>query len=375
MGREIVFKHRRACGDALMMTCGIRDFKLLFPNISINVDNNFPDLWENNPYIDRSVVKGKPGVEYYPVGYPAIQTCNNGYTHFANSFRLERIAQVDAHESLGMSIGEYVASFSNGGEKDLGEGASAKEPFITWRKKYNDFCKLGYRQWGDVFLSDKEKQYNMIEDVYGVQKYWVIAPGGKSDATTKIWDWRRFQKVVDHFDGLLKFVVIGRSDHKIEKLDNVISLVDKTTIRDLIPLVYHADGCVSGVSFLMHLAASMPPKSKRSRKPCVSIYGGREPTSFTWYCNHQILHTNGAISCCDSGGCWQSRVIPETKEPDKNNRLCMHTVQRDDRTIPLCMDMITDKDVIRAIEKYYQGNIYSYMKPKKTLAKEKLDIS
>jgi ADP-heptose:LPS heptosyltransferase len=373
MGRKIVFKHRRAVGDALMLTSGIRDFKLLFPNIVINVDNNFSDLWENNPYIDRTIKKGQEGVEYYPVGYPAIQTCNNGYTHFANSFLLDMIAQADAHSPLGISVGEYVASFSNGGEKTLGSGPGAKEPFISWRKKYNNFCQTAFRQWGDIHLTEKEKTYNMIEEVYGVQKYWVIAPGGKSDATTKIWDWRRFQKVVDHFDGLLKFVVIGRSDHRIEKLNNVISLVDKTKIRDLIPLVYHADGCVSGVSFLMHLAAAMPSRTKRSRKPCVSIYGGREPTSFTWYCNHQVLHTNGAISCCDSGGCWQSRVIPEAKDPDKNNRLCMHTVKRDERTVPLCMDMITGDDIIRAIEKYYSGNIYSYMKPEKGSAKERID--
>lgn len=361
MGRKILFKHKRAVGDALMLTSGIRDFKLLFPDIQINVDSNFPDLWENNPYIDWSIQKGNTGVEYYEVGYPTIQTCNNGYIHFTHAFLLDMISQADAHESLGISVGEFVSSYCNGGDKELGESDSAKEPFITWRKKYKGFCKDAFRQWGDIHLTEQEQSYNMIKDVYGIDTYWVIAPGGKSDCTTKIWDWRRFQEVIDYYDGMIKFVTIGRSDHILDKLNNVIDLTDKTQrIRDLIPLVYHADGCVSGVSFLMHLAAAMPPKNRNSRKPCVAIYGGREPTSFTAYCNHQILHTNGALTCCDNGGCWQSRVVPIGKAVERNERLCYNTVLRDGRTIPLCMDMITSKDVIRAIERYYQGNIYKY---------------
>lgn len=361
MSRKIVFKHKRAVGDALMLTSGLRDFKLLFPDIQINVDSNFPDLWENNPYIDWSIQKGQTGVEYYEVGYPTIQTCNNGYIHFTHAFLLDMISQADAHKSLGISVGEFVSAYCNGGEKELGEGDKSKEPFIAWRKKYKNFCKDAFRQWGDIHLSEQECSYNMIKEIYGIDTYWVIAPGGKSDCTTKIWDWRRFQEVIDYYDGKIKFVTIGRSDHILDKLYNVIDLTDKTPkIRDLIPLVYNADGCVSGVSFLMHLTAAMPPKNRNSRKPCVAIYGGREPTSFTAYCNHQVLHTNGALTCCDNGGCWQSRVVPIGKAEERNERLCYNTVVSDGRTVPLCMNMITSNDVIRAIEKYYQGNIYKY---------------
>ena len=38
--RTIIFSHRRAVGDALMFTCGVRDFKLLFPDIDIIVNSN-----------------------------------------------------------------------------------------------------------------------------------------------------------------------------------------------------------------------------------------------------------------------------------------------------------------------------------------------
>ena len=363
--RKIIFKHKRAVGDSMLFSCGIRDFKLLFPDISINVDTNFPEVFENNPYIDWSIKRDDPNVEYYEVGYPTVQTCNNGFIHFTFAFLLDMISQVDVHERLPISIGEFCAAFANGGDKNLGEGDTAIEPFITWRQKYMRFCDNAFRQRPDIHLSKNEIEYNMIEDVYGIEKYWVVAPGGKSDATTKIWDWRKFQKVVDYYDGLLKFVIIGRGDHILEdNMKGIINLVNKTKIRDLFPLVYHSDGCISGVSFLMHLAGAIKAKNGRGDKPCVSIYGGREPTSFTWYKGHQILHTNGALNCCDGGGCWQSRVVPMGSDPDKNKRLCHNTITIDGKTTQKCMDMITADDVIRGIERYYDGNIYSYMKPK-----------
>jgi hypothetical protein len=208
----------------------------------------------------------------------------------------------------------------------------------------------------------RKKDANMVKEVYGVEKYWVIAPGGKRDCTAKIWDWRRFQDVIDNFEGRIKFVLIGRSDHIIEKLDGVINLVDKfQDPRGLIPLVYHAEGCVSGPSALLHMAAAVPPRWDMERKPCVAIFGGREPSSWTWYCNHQILHTNGVFSCCDNGGCWKARTIPIPKDPKHNESLCSHPIVDDCRTVQSCMDTITAKDVIRAIERYYEGDMYTYL--------------
>jgi len=392
--RKIVFKHGRAIGDALMFSCGVRDFKLLFPQIKINVENNFDAIWENNPYIDRNIKKGDPGVEFYKVGYPIINNCNNSFMHFTSGFLYNMIAVADAHERLPMSIGEFTAVFSGGevGDYDLGKAdgeiegpnvlAKLKEKYGTRRHKggltflppelqtvfgnQDKFNTVFGRQRADLHLTEKEKSYNMIKDVYGDDiKYWVISPGGKTDCTCKIWDWRKFQDVVDHFDGLIKFVVIGKSDHIVEKLKGVIDLTDKFNgdVRSLIPLVYHAEGCVSGVSFLMHLAAGVPARFKQERKPCVAIYGGREPTAFTAYCNHQVLHTNGAFTCCDNGGCWHSRVIPLTTNPSRNTRFCNLPIEVEGKTVPSCMNAITAEDVIRGVEKYYDGNIYTYMKP------------
>ncbi len=403
--RKIVFKHSRAIGDALMFTAGVRDFRLLFPSIEVNVESNFLALWENNPYLSRDIKKGDPGVEFYKVGYPIINNCNNSYMHFTAGFLYNMIAVVDAHERLPMSIGEFASVFSGGevGDYDLGKAEGdidGPELLASFQKKYgtrrhkgglthlpkhlqnvfgnqDKFCTVFGRQRADIHLTEKEKSYSLIRDLHGEHiKYWVVSPGGKSDCTCKIWDWRKFQDVIDHFDGLIKFVVIGKSDHIVEKFKGVIDLTDKFNgdVRGLVTLVHHAEGCVSGVSFLMHLAAGVPPRFNKERKPCVAIYGGREPTAFTAYCNHQILHTNGAFKCCDNGGCWHSRVRPLQTNPKRNTRFCGQTVEVEGRTIQVCMDSITAQDVIRGIEKYYDGNIYTYMKHVVHKKKKKIKV-
>ena len=383
--RKIVFEHKRALGDSIMFTAGVRDFKLLFPNIKINVSTNQPALWENNPYLDITLKPGQEGVEYYKVGYPAIGNVNNATIHFTNMFLFDMIAIAGLHEDLGLSLPEFCTTFANGsvGDPPLGDLDKhkdiAKEPFISLRKKYRNFCEKFSRQRGDLHLSDKEKTYNLIQDIYGLEKYWVIAPGGKRDCTAKIWDWRRFQEVIDHFEGKIKFVMIGKSDLLVERLKGVIDLTDKfnTDIRGLISLVYHAEGSVSGPSALLHMTAAMPPRYENERKPCVAIFGGREPTTWSWYCNYQILHTNGAFYCCDNGGCWKSRTIPLPKDPNHNSNLCNHTVMDNGRTIQACMNAITAQDVIRAIEKYYDGDLYTYLKTtpvKKQKRAKKTDI-
>jgi ADP-heptose:LPS heptosyltransferase len=364
-GRKILFGHHRAWGDEVMFTAGIRDFKLLFPGIRINAEGNHPELWENNPYIDKSIKKNDPGVEYYRVGYKSM--AKNTYLHYAHMFLLDMIAAADLTNPLPMSLGEYCATYSNGevGDPCLShprKTPDAREPFISLSKKYRGFSKEFGKQRGDLHLTEKEKAYNLIKEAYGVDKYWVVAPGGKRDYTAKIWDWRKFQDVINHFEGLLKFVVIGKGDLLIEKLHNVIDLTDKFNDdrRGVLSLIYNADGCLSGPSALMHLAAAIPAKTGEYAKPCVAIFGGRESIAWSWYCNHQILHANGVYSCCKFGGCWKARTYPLPKSPKHNNSLCRQTVTVDGRTIQACMEAITADDVIRAIDKYYDGDLYVY---------------
>jgi len=61
----------------------------------------------------------------------------------------------------------------------------------------------------------------------------------------------------------------------------------------------------------MHLASAVESKiSKKHNRACVVIAGGREPVHWEAYPTHQFIHTIGALSCCQNGGCWRSRTIP-----------------------------------------------------------------
>lgn len=396
--RKIVFRHKRALGDCLMFTSGIRDFKALFSHIKINVDSNQAAIWKNNPHIDETIKKEDDGVEYYEVGYP-MGDVSRSNRHFTSMFLFDMIAQADAYQPLTnpdgtkFSLAEFCAAFGSGtvGDpsiSDSDKNSQACEPFISWRQKYRNICgdKGFTHQKGEIFLTEKEKNTNIIKDFYGVDKYWVIGPGGKRDCTCKVWDWPRFQEVIDYFDGHIKFVTVGRSDHLVTKFNNVIDLTDKfgtkdseqDKLRELFSVVYNAEGVVAGVSFLNHLAAAMPPKGKSVRKPCVVVWGGREPSGWCYYTNHQVLHTNGIFTCCDDGGCWKSRTYKINKDVQHNDSLCSNTVSYDGRTIPACMHSIKAEHVIQAIEKYYSGNIYSLnkepMKVTKQIVKSKTTV-
>ena len=165
--RKIIFSHKRALGDGLMFTSGIRDFKLLFPEIEINVDSSQPMLWENNPYINRELKKDDPEVEYYKVCYTMVGNANNTAMHFSTMFLFDMIAIADLHEELSLPLGEFCAAFANGnvGDKSLSQEKNkehgAKEPFLSLGKKYRTFCKEFVRQRGDIHLSEEEKQITL----------------------------------------------------------------------------------------------------------------------------------------------------------------------------------------------------------------------
>ena len=122
---------------------------------------------------------------------------------------------------------------------------------------------------------------------------------------------------------------MGEAGHHHPPLRNVLDLRGQTDLRQLVRLVYHAQGVLCPVTLLMHLAAAVetPPGMPKNR-PCVVIAGGREPAQWEAYPHHQYIHTNGALMCCDHGGCWKSRVVPlgDGDEKDEPRNLCVNVV-------------------------------------------------
>lgn len=320
--RKLILKNFQSAGDIVMLTAAVRDLHRSHPGEFLtDVRTPFPDLWAFNPNI-TPLSEDDPDVEVVECHYPLIDQCNNTPCHFLHGF------PAYLNDILGLRI--RVTEFK--GDIHIGE------PEREW-----------FRQVSSI---DPESE-----------PLWLLASGGKHDFTIKWWDHRRYQQVVDHFRGRIQFVQVGETSHHHPALEGVIDLRGETSLRHLVRLMYHAQGAISAVSLLMHLAAAVetPPGRPRHR-PCVVIAGGREPPHFTAYPYHQFIHTVGALACCEDGGCWKSRTLP-LGDGDINDRpeaLCVDVVGN----LPRCMHMITADEVIRRINLYFDGGALWTTTPK-----------
>jgi len=316
--RKLILRNFQSPGDVVMLTAAVRDLHRCHPGEFVtDVRTSCPDLWMYNPHL-TPLDESDPDVETIECHYPLIHQSNQTPHHFLHGF----VAFLNDRLGLQVTVTEFR---------------------------------------GDVHISPEEKRW--FADVEASRgecpKFWLLTSGGKRDYTIKWWDASRYQAVVDHFRGRIEFVQVGERDHHHPPLEGVVDLRGSTTLRQLVRLVYHAEGALSAVSLLMHLAAAVDVKPGMPRnRPCVVIAGGREPPHWSWYPHHQFIHTVGALRCCDNGGCWRSRTLPlgDGDEKDRPENLCVDVVGQ----LPRCMDMITPDEVIRRIEWYYDGGALRY---------------
>jgi len=327
---KLSLRNHQAPGDLLMLSAALRDLHACYPGQFLTeVKSSCQEIWNNNPYITQFGQHEK-GVKRIKCEYPLIHKSNelpyhfiHGFVHFLN-------------EKLNLNI--RPTAFK-----------------------------------GDIHLSAEEKSDAILKQFELDKPFWLLNAGGKNDFTIKWWDAQRYQQVVDHCKGRIQFVQVGSLEHHHPELEGVIDLRGKTTIRELMQLTYHADGVVTPVSFLMHLAAAIEPKHvDKALKPCVVIAGGREPVHWEEYPGHQFIHTVGALPCCAQGGCWKSRtvVLGDGSINDNQENLCVNVVNltsstpssQEKKQLPRCMDMITAGDVIRRIGLYLDGGVLNHDK-------------
>ncbi|MBL9154306.1 MAG: hypothetical protein JNK37_17585 [Verrucomicrobiales bacterium] len=311
--RKLILRNGLSPGDIVMLTAAVRDLHLCHPGRFVtDVRTSCPALWENNPWIVR-LDENDPEVEVIDCHYPLIHHCNREPWHFIHGF----------HQFLGERLG------------------------VPIRPRH-------FR--GDIHISDLEKSWmSQVHEMTGVDtRFWIIAAGGKYDYTLKWWSHARYQEVVDRLADRVRFVQVGEDGHHHPPLRGVIDLRGRTDLRQLVRLMYHADGVLCPVTLLMHLAAAVEMRPGRPKnRACVVVAGGREPPSWEAYPHHQFLHTVGALWCCDDGGCWKARLRPlgDGDEKDRPENLCLDPVG----DLPRCLDMITADDVVRAISRYLDG--------------------
>ncbi|HEX4646867.1 MAG TPA: glycosyltransferase family 9 protein, partial [Verrucomicrobiae bacterium] len=317
--RKLLLKCGLSAGDIVMLTAAVRDLHRCHPGRFVtDVRTPFPELWENNPFL-ASLSEEDPGVEQIDCSYPLINQCNDTPYHCLHGF-IEFF-----NDRLGLAI--KPAAFK-----------------------------------GDIHLSEQEKAwYSQVHEVTGEDTpFWILAAGGKYDVTLKWWQSERYQEVVNHFRGKIQFVQVGGHGHHHPKLDGVIDLRGQTSFRELVRLVYHAQGVLCPITALMHLAAAVETKPGRpSNRACVVIAGGREPAHWEAYPGHQFIHTNGALACCANGGCWKDRTVPlrDGDQRDRPGHLCVNVING----LARCLDLITPAEVICRIETYFRGGALQYL--------------
>lgn len=319
--RKLLLEHKRAPGDVLVMSALVRDIALTYPSqFSISVHTSAASIWQNNPHVTHvNDHQQQQDIEHFKLGYgDAINLVGTRNRHFLLGF------YEDFERQTGISV-----------------------PLLYPRPAY--------------YLSEEERTVPLVSG-----RYWVLVAGGKSDFVTKHWLYKRWQQLVNILRGFeLRFVQVGAVGgnkdiyHYHPILENVLSLVGQTTLRDLARLIYHADGVICPITAAMHFAAAL-------QKPCVVLGGGREEWWWEAYVPglgnfgtdlredvqvpHRYLHTLGKLDCCQRRGCWRNKVVGPTS-------VCKYPLPTTGQIVPLCMDMITVNHVVEAVMAYYSDGI------------------
>lgn len=314
--QRIILRHNRAPGDITAMTALVRDIALTHPGkYQVAVETSFRDIWLNNPYI-------------------------HGVTETVRGATVVKL-----------SYGEYIT-------------LAARQPLHFLESFHKDFeKKTGIKvplthPTPDLHLSAQEAAARHVAG-----RYWVLLAGGKLDFTTKHYVYSRHQQVVSALRGMgLGVVQLGargsNPTHFHPKLDGTLDLVGRTSLREMLQVIRHADGVICTITFAMHAAAALG-------KPCVVTAGGREEWWWEAYhrdnpglganrhrlaVNHRYLHTLGRLDCCLRKGCWKNKVLPT----EKDKSFCAYPKQSDSgQVVPLCMDMISADKIVESVISYY----------------------
>jgi len=317
--KKYILRCNLSLGDIVVLTGAVRDLHAQHPGLfATDVRTSFRELWDHNPFLTRLD-------EYDP-----------------------EVGILECEDLLIGRSGESACHVLHGVLEFLNRRLGARLKPTAFR--------------GDIHLTRAEVAApSPLRRLSGQDlPYWLIAAGGKLDCTIKWWDWRRYQEVVDAFRGRIQFVQVGHLAHYHPRLRGVIDLRGRTSVRELVLLVHHAQGVLCGVTGLMHLASAVPVRDGQwPLRPCVVIAGGREPAHWEAYPGHQFIHTIGALSCCATDGCWRSRTAPlgDGDPRDQPEELCLNARG----TLPRCMDLITSAEVVRRIEGYFAGGAARFL--------------
>lgn len=358
--RKVLLINFDGLSDALMLTATVRDLiKAAYGGFEVDVYTAGMALWRYNQNISRldwraTDYDGESDLEPNEYAIPATKQKVICYDTEILVIHASKQGYFPASDNLKHSNAYHmIHSYAHDIGKKL--GLTAPIPLHELR--------------GEIFLGNNELQWmSQVEEGGNRNPFWIVSTGGSPLNSAAWWDIIRYQKVIDEFQGKITFVQVGLPSEHNPRLRGVIDLVGKTDLRQLVRLMYHAAGYLGAPGFFMHLAASTPsPRCDRKGRerpvyrPAVIVAGGREPSQWLAYEGQQLIHTNGMLPCCVSGGCGKTRCEKPHPLDPYPEQLCSMPVQVDrDTIIPSCLDMITTDMVMDRIKFYYEGGILIY---------------
>lgn len=300
----IVLDVQMAIGDVLAATAAVKTLKSLYPEYRVWITSSCPDVWKNNPLIE----KGTPPDDAvkYVLGCPtsAHQNSRNSFVH-------------QYWKALYQQLFDGEVEFSK---------AEAKP---------------------DLYLNRLERAPGFAKAKFGINgPYWVVVCGYKSDHPLKHWGPQGsadfYQKVIDATPHI-QWVQMGKNDddhHTHIPLKGVINLLGHTNhnLRDMLALIAHAEGVLCPNTCYQHFAAAFP------NVRCVTIGGAREPKHWLDYSGvnpkHVYINTIGKLPCA---------LVDMCKDPGTHFK--NECSNRGNSGAPKCMEMITPDEIVEWIRK------------------------
>jgi ADP-heptose:LPS heptosyltransferase len=302
--KRIVMDVQMAIGDVMAATAAVKTLKRVDPSYKVWVESSCPELWANNPLIERT-----------PIPADAVRYV------------------------MGATLSEQVKS---------------KNSFIQeyWKALHvqlfgTDVDFNVAEPSPDLYLDRREKLPKYVQGKFGVKKpYWIVVCGYKSDHPLKHWgapeSGEFYQKVVDATPHI-NWVQMGKTgdDHHTHiQLRGVTSLLGLTNnnMRDMLALVYNAEGVLCPNTCYQHIAAAFP------HVRCMTIGGAREPEHWLDYGKsnqlHRYVNTIGKLPCSSDMMC---------KEPGTHFK--NECSNKGESGAPMCMEMITPDEIVELISK------------------------
>ena len=360
--RKLLLVNGGTLSQAVVMTAAVRDLHHFYPGRYLtDVYSADPAIWENNTYITSLAWHVEP------ISGPRDSLNENETAIPGHDLKIVK-DEPDLEVIVCRQAGDYASSITQSNRGSYHALHSYVHEICG--KTGGDYEISEFR--GDIHISSQEQSWiSQVEEAGVADSFWLICTGGQHDIATRRWQTERYQQVIDTLKGKVTFVQVGRAEDNHPQLKNVLNLVGKTSLRQLIRLVYHSVGVLTPSSLLMHLAAAIPMRpfdNKGRQRPrnrqCVVIAGGREPWQWISYPHHQVIHTNGMMPCCAQGGCWRRQVKPQNDLEGPDDDACLNPVKSGFNSYTAgCLNLITPEMVVNRILISYEGGVLFFNEP------------